>query len=109
MNLAVLEVVQRISDTHQLKVRDVTNRLRKLRIEFRTETYQSGEQLDSPVLLGFSYQGFFFAWSDEASPRLLEHLLLEGALEREAVIAFVESRGESKESKALAIPEPVAV
>ena len=109
MNLAVLEVVQRISDTNQLKVRDVTNRLRKLRIEFRTESYQGGEQLDAPLLLGFSYQGFFFAWTDETSPRLLERLLVDGAMEREAVLEFVEGR--KGESKALAIPdpEPVAV
>lgn len=104
MNLAVLEAVQRIADTHKLKVRDLTNRLRKLRIEFRTESYQGGEPLETPLLVGFSYDGFFFPTTEEVNQNLLERLLLEGAMTREQVIAYVEAPAAG--SKELAVVEP---
>jgi hypothetical protein len=103
VNLAVLEVVGRIADNNKMKVRDVTNRLRKLRVEFRTESYQGGEPLETPLLLGYSYDGFFFTYAEEVNQNLLERLVVEGQMTRDEVTAYVDA---TPPSKALAVPEP---
>ncbi|NDD27118.1 MAG: hypothetical protein EB084_02480 [Proteobacteria bacterium] len=79
MNAAILEVAQKIADGNDLSIRDVIARFRRAGVQFRTETtrsYDTSPQ-DENVLLGYSFEGFFYPYSEEENRALLEKLVLQ--------------------------------
>lgn len=79
MNTAILEIAQKIARDHALSLRDVVARFRRAGVQFRTETTRSfdNEPKDETVLLGYSFEGFFYPYTDEDNIALLEKLVLE--------------------------------
>lgn len=90
MNPVVLELAQKIADDHGLTLRDVVTRFRRAGIQFRTETQRTydTEARDENTLIGFSFEGFFYPYSDEDNRATLEKLVLEAyPRERKATVA----------------------
>lgn len=84
MNPAVLELAQKLADDHGLTIRDVVTRFRRAGLQFHTETTRTYDTRahDENVLQGFSFEGFFYPYSDEENRATLERLVLT-ALPRE--------------------------
>lgn len=85
MNTAVLEIAQQIADDHALTVRDVVSRFRRAGVQFRTETTRSfdTEPRDENILLGYSFEGYFYPYNDDDNKALLEKLVLEARSPKE--------------------------
>lgn len=79
MNTAVLEVAQKIAEDNSLSIKDVVARFRRAGVQFRTETTRTyeNEAHDENVLLGYSFEGLFYPYSDEENRAMLEKLVLE--------------------------------
>jgi hypothetical protein len=79
VNAAVLEIAQKIAEEHSLKLREVVARFRRAGVQFRTETtraFDNGPH-DENVVLGYSFEGYFYPYTDEENRSLLEKLVLD--------------------------------